>query len=141
MQVQVNSNHIEGSVELQEWVGSAVVEQLQRFDDLLTRVEIHVSDENAHKGGAEDKRCQIEFRPKGHQSMSVTHKAESLVLAVDGAAAKARHALEHLVGKLDARTVSTGHLDDPLLEEEPRAVKDALLQEEFLAKQDDLNKE
>ena len=140
MQVQVNSNHIEGSVELQEWVGSVVVGQLERFDDLLTRVEIHVSDENAHKGGAEDKRCQIEFRPKGHQSMSVSHKAESLALAVDGAAEKARRALEHLVGKHDARPLSSGQLNDPLAEEQEEDT-DALLQEEFLAKQEKLNRE
>ncbi|QJD58376.1 HPF/RaiA family ribosome-associated protein [Pseudomonas sp. gcc21] len=135
MQVQVNSNHIEGSAQLQEWVGSTVVEQLERFEELLTRVEIHVSDENAQKGGAQDKRCQIEFRPKGHHSMSVSHKAESLHLAVEGAAAKARHALEHLTGKLDARPVSSRELNDPLAEEGTQATQDALLQEEFLAKQ------
>ncbi|MEH6389215.1 MULTISPECIES: HPF/RaiA family ribosome-associated protein [Pseudomonas] len=135
MQVQVNSNHIEGSAQLQEWVGSTVVEQLERFEELLTRVEIHVSDENAQKGGAQDKRCQIEFRPKGHQSMSVSHKAESLHLAVEGAAAKARHALEHLTGKLDARPVTSRQIDDPLGEEGPPGTRDALLQEEFLAKQ------
>lgn len=135
MQVQVNSNHIEGGVQLQEWVGSTVVEQLERFEELLTRVEIHVSDENAQKGGAQDKRCQIEFRPKGHQSMSVSHKADSLRLAVEGAATKARHALEHLTGRLDARPVTSREIDDPLGEEGPPGRQDALLQEEFLAKQ------
>ncbi|WP_150303626.1 HPF/RaiA family ribosome-associated protein [Pseudomonas saliphila] len=135
MQVQVNSNHIEGSVQLQEWVGSAVVEQLERFEDLLTRIEIHVSDENAHKGGGQDKRCQIEFRPKGHQSMSVSHKAESLHLAVEGAATKARHALEHLTGKLDARPTGSREINDPLTEQGGEGSRDALLQAEFLAKQ------
>ncbi|MBA1273826.1 HPF/RaiA family ribosome-associated protein [Stutzerimonas azotifigens] len=141
MQVQVNTNHIQGSAELQEWVGAAVTERLERFDDLLTRVEIHVGDENAQKAGADDKRCQIEARPKGHQSLSVTHKAESLQLAVDGAAEKMRNALDHLVGKLDAKSVPTGHLDDPLLSEDPPQVTDALLQEEFLARQEALGKE
>ena len=137
MQVQVFSNHIEGGVQLQEWVGSTVVEQLERFEELLTRIEIHVSDENAQKGGGQDKRCQIEFRPKGHQSMSVSHKAESLHLAVEGAATKARHALEHLTGKLDVRPVSPRELNDVLGEERPDSSRDALLQQEFLAKQDD----
>lgn len=135
MQVQVNSNHIEGSAQLQEWVGSTVVEQLERFEELLTRIEIHVSDENAHKGGAQDKRCQIEFRPKGHQSMSVTHKAESLHLAVEGAATKARHALEHLTGKLETRPLGSRELNDPLADQGTEGSQDALLQEEFLAKQ------
>ncbi|WP_304640210.1 HPF/RaiA family ribosome-associated protein [Pseudomonas sp.] len=139
MQVQVNSNHIQGSETLQEWVGSAVTSELSRFEELLTRVEIHVSDENAHKGGDQDKRCQIEFRPKGHQSMSVSHKAESLRLAVDGAAVKARHALEHLTGKLQARVISPGLLDDPLLDEGTGADRDALIEEEFLTRQERLD--
>ncbi|MCQ4286550.1 HPF/RaiA family ribosome-associated protein [Pseudomonas stutzeri] len=141
MHVQVNSQHVPSSVELHEWVGSTVEERLERFDDFLTRVEVHISDENAQKAGADDKRCQIEARPKGHQAVSVTHKAESLQLAVDGAAEKMRHALEHLVGKLDAKVLSSGELNDPLLDEEPQAVKDAMLEEDFLQNQEARGKE
>lgn len=139
MQVQVNSNDMQGSARLQEWVGSAVSDRLERFDDLLSRVEIHLSDENGAKAGAEDKRCQIEARPKGHQPISVTHKAESVDLAVEGAAEKMRHALEHLMGRLDAKIVSTGHL--PIIDDELGEDTDALLQEDFLAKQEALGKD
>lgn len=138
MQVQVNSKHIQGSARLHDWVSAAVTEQLDHFDDYLTRVEIHISDDNAHKAGPDDKRCQIELRPKGHQAMSVTHKAESLEQAVNGAATKARNALEHLMGKLDAKSTASKVLGDPLEDGESKAVKDALLQEEFLANQRDL---
>lgn len=140
MHVQVNSHQIPGSVELHEWVGSTVEDRLERFDDFLTRIEVHISDENAQKAGADDKRCQIEARPKGHQALSVTHKAESLQLAVDGAAEKMHHALEHLMGKLETKVLSGGELNDPLLEEAPQSVKDAMLEEEFLEKQDELDK-
>jgi hypothetical protein len=51
-----------------------------------------------------------------------------------------QHALEHLVGKLDTRVLSSGELNDPLLDEQPQAVKDAMLEEEFLEKQDELDK-
>lgn len=138
MQVQVNSKHIQGSARLQEWVSAAVTDQLDHFDDYLTRVEIYLSDDNAHKAGSDDKRCQIELRPKGHQAMSVTHKAESLEQAVNGAATKARHALEHLMGKLEAKGSTAKLINDPLQDEGPKAVKDAMLQEEFLAKQHEL---
>ncbi|MGY4531441.1 ribosome-associated translation inhibitor RaiA [Pseudomonas sp. TE3786] len=134
MQVQVNSNDMQGSARLQEWVGAAVSDRLERFDDFLTRLEIHLSDENGAKAGAEDKRCQIEARPKGHQPLSVTHKAESLDLAVEGAAEKMRHALEHLMGRLDAKTLSTGHIPNELSESTGEDT-DALLQEDFLANQ------
>jgi ribosomal subunit interface protein len=141
MQVQVNSNQIVASASVQDWVSAAVGGRLDRFEDFLTRVEVHLSDENAKKAGADDKRCQIEVRPKGHQPLSVTHKSESMNQAVDGAAEKMRHALEHLMGRLDAKSVSSGHLADPLLGEEPEQVTDALLQEEFLAKQEALGKD
>lgn len=141
MHVQVNSQHVPGSVELHEWVGAAVEDRLERFDDFLTRVEVHISDENAQKAGADDKRCQIEARPKGHQALSVTHKAETLQLAVDGAADKMQHALDHLMGKLDSRVLSAGELNDPLQDEPPQPVKDAMLEEEFLQKQDARGKE
>ncbi len=133
MQVQVNTNQIDSGVRLQEWVGSAVKDRLERFDEMLTRVEVHISDENGHKSGADDKRCQIEARPKGHQALSVSHKAADLNAAVDGALEKMRHALEHLVGRREARA-QTAVRDEDTVE----TSADALLQEEFLAKQEAL---
>ncbi|MEK1906086.1 MAG: HPF/RaiA family ribosome-associated protein [Pseudomonas sp.] len=135
MQVQVHANQIEGSARLQEWVSSAVMDKLDHFEERLSRVVVHISDENGHKSGPDDKRCQIEARPKGHQAISVTHKAHDMGVAVDGAAEKMRHALEHLTGRLESRVVSTGRLeasDDVIL-------TDALLQEDFLAKQEELD--
>ncbi|MCL5041645.1 MAG: HPF/RaiA family ribosome-associated protein [Gammaproteobacteria bacterium] len=133
MQIQVNSKHTNGSVRQQEWVSATVQGELKRFDDFLTRVEVHLSDENAHKSGADDKRCQIELRPKGHQPLSVTHKAASLEQAVNGAAEKAYNALEHLMGKLSSK--QSGAQPDL---NETSAERDALLQEEFLDKQSEL---
>jgi ribosomal subunit interface protein len=140
MQVQVNSNHIEGSARLQEWVGSRVADTLQRFEDHLSRVEIHVSDENSQKGGAADKRCQIEARLQGLASVSVTHKAESLELAVEGAAEKMLHALDHQTGKQDIAVESMGRVTAPVDEAPPQMV-DAMLEEDFLENQEARGKE
>jgi len=137
MQVQVRTNQIEGSARLQEWVSAEVMDRLEHFDELLTRVVVHISDENAHKSGGDDKRCQIEARPKGHQPISVTHKADAMGLAIDGAAEKMRHALEHLTGRLEGKPLSTGRF----VEAGDVLLTDALLEEEFLAKQEDLLRE
>ncbi|HSC84438.1 MAG TPA: HPF/RaiA family ribosome-associated protein [Pseudomonas sp.] len=134
MQVQVRTNQIEGSARLQEWVSSEVMDKLDHFEEFLTRVDVHLSDENANKSGTDDKRCQIEAKPKGHQSISVTHKAHDMAVAVDGATEKMRHALEHLTGRLDAKVISTGRLADT----GDVHLSDALLEEDFLAKQDEL---
>ncbi|WP_313308694.1 HPF/RaiA family ribosome-associated protein [Stutzerimonas nitrititolerans] len=130
MQIQVHSdNHIEGSARLVEWVSACVADKLDRFDDEITRVVVHLNDENGIKAGSQDKRCQIEARPKGLQPISVTHKAESLDLAVEGAIDKLGNALNHQFGKLRSKRV-TGPA--PVAEEAVEG-QDALLEEDFLA--------
>ena len=126
MQIQVNSsNHFEGNARLDQWVRSTLQNSLERYEDDLTRIEVHLRDENGDKPGPHDKRCQMEARPKGHQPISVSHKSASLDQAVEGAATKLNHALEHLYGKLRSkRAVAEQTVDD--------AQNDALLQEEFL---------
>ena len=132
MQIQVHSdNHIEGSARLVDWVSSNVSDKLDRFDDEVTRVVVHLSDENGIKAGAHDKRCQIEARPKGQQPVSVTHKAASLELAVEGAIDKLNNALKHQFGKLRSkRPTAPTPVEGETLEVEGR---DALLEEDFLA--------
>lgn len=133
MHVQVNIHQIEGNARLQNWVSTTLGDRLQRYADLLTRIEVHISDQNAHKSGPDDKRCQIEARLKGQPAISVSHKAQDLELAVDGATEKLRHALEHLLGKLEAKSTANGRPQAPR-----ETASDALLQEEFLARQEAL---
>lgn len=133
MQIQVNSdNHIESSIRLEEWVKSTLESTLSRYEEDLTRIEVHLRDENGDKAGPQDKRCQLEARPKGHQPISVTHKAETLNQAVDGAADKLEHALEHLFGKLRAKRA-------PNSKSTEGSEASALLEEEFLENQQVLN--
>ena len=70
-------------------------------------------------------RCQLEARPKGHQPISVTHKASTMEQAIDGAATKLEHALEHMFGKLRGKRASVVPI-------ESGAHADQLLEEEFL---------
>lgn len=104
MQILVNSNNsTDASARLEDRIKASVESELERFEDRLTRVEVHLSDENGGKSGPQDKRCQMEARVKALDPVSVTHKAESFELAIDGAAEKLAHALGHAFGKLDAR--------------------------------------
>lgn len=138
MQIQVNSdNHIENSVRLEEWVRTTVESTLERYEEDLTRVEVHISDQNGDKPGPHDIRCQMEARPKGHQPISVTHKADSLDQAVDGAAVKLDHALEHLFGKLRNKRGAAPVIESDL-DDEPVSA-DELLEEEFLEKDEALH--
>jgi hypothetical protein len=64
-----------------------VEQALHRFASRLQRVEVHLGDTNAGKHGADDKRCMMEARPSGHPPVAVTHQADTLPLAISGAAA------------------------------------------------------
>ena len=126
MQIQVNSsNDFDGNARLDQWVRSTLQNSLERYEDDLTRIEVHLRDENGAKPGPHDKRCQMEARPKGHQPISVTHKAASLEQAVEGAAEKLSHALEHHYGKQRSKRAVTQ-------QEDSANDADILLQEEFL---------
>ncbi|MGN8276212.1 HPF/RaiA family ribosome-associated protein [Pseudomonas sp. SMV71] len=127
MQIQVNSdNHIQSSIRLEEWVRTTIESTLERYEEDLTRIEVHLGDENGDKPGPHDMRCQLEARPKGLQPVSVTHKAESLELAIEGAATKLEHALEHLFGKLRGKRAAS------TTQAESLALADAMLEQEFL---------
>ena len=100
MQVQVHTdNHIEGHERLNRWVESVVTDALGRFEDRISSVQVHLSDENSDKGGDNDKRCMMEVRIEGRPPTAVTHLAATVDQAVDGAADRAQRAVEHVLEK------------------------------------------
>ena len=104
MHIQVNTdNHIEGRESLAAQVRGVVEGALGRFREQLTRVEVHLTDENSHKGGENDKRCVMEARLEGLKPTAVTHQAATLDQAILGAADKLKRAVESTVGRLRER--------------------------------------
>jgi hypothetical protein len=100
MQIQVNTDdNVEGRDELAGQVEAEVKATLSRFSDHITRVEIHLSDENAGKSGSADKRCLMEARPAGRQPIAVSHEGATLEEAYSGAAKKLRSSLERIFGR------------------------------------------
>ena len=140
MQIQVHCDtHITNDVRLEEWVKTTVVERLDLFEEDITRVDVFLSDENGGKSGPNDKRCKMEARPKGHQPLIVSEDADSVDRAIEGAAEKLQHALEHLFGKL--RNKPSAKLPaEGFGEEELKESADDLLEEEFLEKEKELDK-
>ncbi|MEP6502695.1 MAG: HPF/RaiA family ribosome-associated protein [Betaproteobacteria bacterium] len=100
MQIQINTDHhIEGSEARDAWASGVVESALGHLAGQVTRVEVHLSDENAGKSGAEDKRCLMEARLVGRPPIAVTNHAASLDAAVNGAAQKLVRAIEHDSGR------------------------------------------
>ncbi|MBA3948424.1 MAG: HPF/RaiA family ribosome-associated protein [Acidobacteria bacterium] len=95
MQVLTNTDrNVEGGEGLSAHVEQCVTDAIGRFSDQVTRVEVHLSDENSQKGGADDKRCLMEARLEGQPPMAVSHRAPTIDLALEGAAAKLERAIE-----------------------------------------------
>ena len=100
MQVQVNtSNGIDNKETLERWADEEIKNSLSRFAAEVTRVEIHMSDENHAKGGATDKRCVMEARLTHHQPVAVTNHAANMDEAFRGATAKLKRALDSALGR------------------------------------------
>ncbi len=100
MQIQINTDRtIEGHEALADQIRDVVETALNRVSDHITRVEVHLSDENGDKGGANDKRCMLEARLEGRQPIAVTHQAAILEQAVDGAADKLVRLIESTLGR------------------------------------------
>lgn len=102
MLIKINTDdNITNSDALKEATKTAVSKILDRFADQVTRVEVHLSDENSDKkSGSEDIRCLLEARVKGRQPLAVTDEAATVEEAVDGAARKMRRSLDSILGKL-----------------------------------------
>jgi len=104
MQIQINTdNNIDGSEALSAHVEAVVENAVRHMKEQLTRVEVHLDDENGGKTGIDDKRCMMEARLRNHQPVAVTHHAGSIHQAVDGAARKLKSALETVLGRLENR--------------------------------------
>lgn len=103
MKIQVNSDrNVEGSEALVLLVEAEVESALERFEDRLTRVEVHLGDESGDKdrSGA-DKRCLLEARPVGMQPLVVTDFADTVEQAVVGATQKMQNLLNSTFGRID----------------------------------------
>ncbi|MCR8956349.1 MULTISPECIES: HPF/RaiA family ribosome-associated protein [unclassified Variovorax] len=102
MQIQVNtSNGVNNKDALERWADTEIKQQLNRFVEDVTRVEVHLSDENHDKAGAGNKCCVMEARLAHHQPLAVTQYATTLDEAFRGAAEKLKRLLDNTLGRLN----------------------------------------
>lgn len=104
MQILVNTDtFVHAGTELAGEIESHVTERLARFSAQLTRIEVHLSDQNADKPGDDDLQCMIEARPAGMQPVAVTHRGATVHAAYTGAVTKMRSHLDTTFGRLEKR--------------------------------------
>ena len=91
-------NNIEGGDAMKTRVRARVSDALDRYADRITRVQVHLGDENSDKkSGVNDMRCMVEVRLAGLDPIAVRDTAPTVEQAVDGALDKVLRAAETAV--------------------------------------------
>lgn len=100
MTIQFNTDkNIEGKEKLEAYTNSLITTQLARFQEHITRIEVHLSDENGGKVGQNDKRCLIEARMENNQPIAVTSFANTIEKSVNESLDKLKSSMDTILGK------------------------------------------
>lgn len=101
MKIQFNTDKtISGHENNEVYFTSLITDKLNRFDSYITRIEMHLSDENGKKEGPNDIQCVLEARMEGREPFAVTCQADTSKKAVSGAIDKLKTYLDTTIGKL-----------------------------------------
>jgi len=102
MIVQINAGDVESSDALRHHVHDAVEDALKHVAEKVTRVEVHLRDDNASKSAADDKRVTMEARIAGQPPLVVEHATDDLYKSITETASKLGRAVSTKLEKLRA---------------------------------------
>jgi hypothetical protein len=100
MKIQFNTDKtITGNEKDQLYFNSLIADGLENFESYISRIEVHLSDENGKKEGLNSKRCLLETRLEGKQPIAVSCLEDTVELAVSGAIDKLTASIETIIGR------------------------------------------
>lgn len=94
MHIEISYQNIKHSQSVDDHVTEQINDRLGRFGERITRVEVHLGDENEGKPGPDDKRCMIEARPAGHDPVVAEAHHGDLYQAINAATHKIERVLD-----------------------------------------------
>ncbi|MFT6134967.1 MAG: ribosome-associated translation inhibitor RaiA [Cyclobacteriaceae bacterium] len=101
MIIQFNTDkNINGTEEFTASYIAQIEDDLSRYSQHITHIEVHLSDEDGNKNGLNAMRCMIEARVEGRQPIAVTDQADTHDAAVTGALDKLTSSLDTIMGRL-----------------------------------------
>ena len=113
MHIQINTDdNIHCDDALTELVRATVQQALKHHLEQITRVEVHLADENAGKHGQHDHRCMLEARFEGRQPVSAKAFEATLPQAVKSAADKLARVLETQIGRVNRVNANPAPIED-----------------------------
>lgn len=94
MQILIHADaHIDVSEDLASRIQDRIQDRLSRFSPRIRRIDVHLSDINAVKFDVNDKECVLQIFAARLSPMTVTDRAPSSALAIEGATEKAARLL------------------------------------------------
>ena len=100
MKIQFNTDkNISGDQRHEQHFSSLITSSLDRFQSHISRIEVHLSDENGGKEGLQDKHCLLEARIEGQQPLVVSSNGSSIEVAVSSAISKLKTSLNTTLGR------------------------------------------
>ncbi len=101
MKIQFNTDKtVNGEERISEHFTAFIAEELKNFSSNITRIEVHLTDENGKKEGVNDIRCVLEARLEGKKPIAVTSQDDNVELAISGAVNKLKASLETILGRM-----------------------------------------
>lgn len=100
MQIQFNSDKTIMSNERQyEFFSAQITEELKTYDSSISRIEVHLSDENGKKEGINTIRCLLETRIEGKQPTVVSCQSNTIEASISCALKKLKAQLKTIIEK------------------------------------------
>ena len=111
MHIQVHTDHnINGDEKLATWVTGIIEQSLLGVSQRITRVEVHLTDENSDKKtGTNGMRCVIEAKIEGRPPLAVTEHADTIHNAVIAGSEKLSRLIDHTLERAADRGADSTH--------------------------------
>ncbi|MFT6443075.1 MAG: putative component of type VI protein secretion system [Crocinitomicaceae bacterium] len=101
MTIQINTDKtLSGNQKQKDFLASEITKALKIYEPHITRIEVHLKDENGKKEGLNDIKCILEVRIEGRQPVAVTSQADTVEFAVSDATDKVKTALKTIFGRI-----------------------------------------
>jgi len=101
MKIQLNTDkNIKNTLKFESFVSEKLNGSFKRFANKITRIEVHITDQNADKKSTDDIQCRLEARLEGLKPIVVASKNSSKEKALNDAIKKLKATLDSVMGKL-----------------------------------------
>ena len=101
MLIQFNTDKtIKGGEKDQNSCNAKILKELSNYQSHITRIDVHLSDQNGKKAGSDDILCLLEATLEAGQPLVVSDQANTVEIAMSGAIDKLKGSLETRLGRM-----------------------------------------